>query len=291
MTEQKVQRLLNGAIDLHIHAAPSHMKRKMNDLEVTKEAKLAGMRAILIKDHLTQTGGRAQIASLASTLSVFGGIVLNLSVGGLNLLALKAALPYGIKQVWMPTLDASQFLRNREMVPGLNPYPEEAKEGISLLQSSGLLREEVIPILHSVAENDLILGTGHVSAREGKALVRKAVDLGVKKILITHPQAPFLDWQLRDMQEMVEMGALLEQDIVFSLPGQKKGVSSGEIAKVIRAVGPSHCVMATDSGQASNPAPVEMMRYFIREMLAHGISEEEIERMAKENPARLLGLQ
>jgi predicted metal-dependent phosphotriesterase family hydrolase len=33
-----------------------------------------------------------------------------------------------------------------------------------------------------------------------------------------------------------------------------------------------------------------MMRYFIREMLAHGISEEEIERMVKENPARLLGL-
>jgi len=291
MTEERVQRLLHGVIDLHIHAAPSHMKRKMNDLEVAKEAQLAGMRAVMIKDHLTQTGDRAQIASQVSAFPVFGGIVLNLSVGGLNLLALKAALPYGIKQVWMPTLDASQFLRNREMVPGLNPYPDEAGEGISLLEPGGLLREEVVPILRSIAENDLILGTGHVSAREGRALVRKAVELGVKKILVTHPQAPFLDCQLRDMQEMVEMGALLEQDIVFSLPGQKEGVPSGEIAKVIRAVGPSHCVMATDAGQASNPAPVEMMRYFIGEMLAHGISEEEIERMAQENPARLLGLQ
>lgn len=290
MKEEKIQRLLYGSIDLHIHAAPSHMKRKMNDLEVAKEAKLAGMGAVVIKDHLTQTGDRAQIASQASAFPVFGGVVLNLSVGGLNLFALKAGLPYGIKQVWMPTLDASQFLRHREMVPGLNPYPEEAKEGVSLLQPTGLLREEVISILHCIAKNDLILGTGHVSAREGKALVRKAMELGVKRILITHPQAPFLDWELRDMQEMVEMGALLEQDIVFSLPGQKHGIPSGEIAKVMRAVGPSHCVMATDAGQASNPTPVEMMRYFIREMLAHGISEEEIERMVKENPARLLGL-
>ena len=96
------------------------------------------MKAVLIKDHLTQTADRAQIASQVTEFPVFGGIILNLSVGGLNLFALKAALPYGIKQVWMPTLDASQFLRNREMLPGLNPYPEEAKEGISLLQPSGL---------------------------------------------------------------------------------------------------------------------------------------------------------
>jgi hypothetical protein len=290
MIEEKSQRLLFGSIDLHIHAAPSHMKRKMNDLEVAKEAKLAGMRAILIKDHLTQTGDRAQIAAEVCGLPVFGGLVLNLSVGGLNLLALKAALPYGIKQVWMPTLDASQFLRNREMVPGLNPYPEEAKEGISLLQPDGLLREEVAPILRCIADHDLILGTGHVSAKEGKALVRKATELGVKKVLITHPQAPFLDWTLEDMQEMVEMGAFLEQDIVFSLPGQKGGIPPGEIARVIRTVGPSHCVMATDGGQAYNPSPVEMMRFFIREMLAQGISEGEIEGMAKENPARLLGI-
>lgn len=291
MIEEKVHKLLHGAIDLHVHAAPSHVKRKMNDLEVAKEAQLAGMRAVMIKDHLTQTGDRAQIASRVTAFPVFGGIALNFSVGGLNLLALKGALPYGIKQVWMPTLDASQFLRHREMVPGLNPYPEEAKEGISLLEPGGLLREAVIPILRSIAENDLILGTGHVSARESKALVRKAVEMGVKNILVTHPQAPFLDCRLGDLQEMVEMGALLEQDIVFSLPGQPKEIPSREIAKVIRAVGPSHCVMATDGGQASNPAPVEMMRYFIREMLANGISEEDIQRMVKENPARLLGLQ
>jgi hypothetical protein len=152
------------------------------------------------------------------------------------------------------------------------------------------LREEIGPILRCIADNGLILGTGHVSAKEGKTLVRKAMELGVKKVLITHPQAPFLDWTLDGMREMVERGAFLEQDIVFSLPGAKGGVSSAKIAEVIRAVGPSHCVMATDGGQAFNPSPVEMMRYFIREMLAQGIREEDIERMARENPARLLDL-
>jgi len=290
MTEEKVQRLLFGSIDLHIHSSPSHMRRRMNDLEVANEAKRAGMRAILIKDHLTQTGDRAQIASQVSAFPVLGGIVLNLSVGGLNLLALKAAIPYGIKQVWMPTLDASQFLRNRHMVPGLNPYPDEAKEGIFLLRPGGQLEEELLPILLCIAENDLILGTGHVSAQEGKALVKKALESGVKKVLITHPQAPFLDWSLDDMQEMAELGAFLEHDIVFSLPGAKDGITAEKVADAIRGVGPSHCVMATDSGQAFNPSPVEMMRYFIAEMLAQGIREEEIEWMVKENPARLLGL-
>jgi len=290
MTEATVERLLHGSIDLHIHSAPSHLKRKLSDLEVAQEAKAAGMRAILIKDHLTQTGDRAQIASQLTSFQVFGGIALNLSVGGLNLFALKAALPYGIKQVWMPTLDASQFLRHREMVPGLNPYPEEAKEGISLLQPSGLLKEEVLPILRSIADHDLLLGTGHVSAREAKALVREAVRLGVKKILVTHPQAPFLDWTLEDMKEVVGLGAFLEQDIVFSLPAMEGVVPSAEIARVIRAVGVTHCVMATDAGQASNPTPGEMMRYFMREMLTQGIQEEEIDSMVKGNPAHLLGL-
>lgn len=290
MKEAKVQRLLEGSIDLHVHSAPSHLKRKSNDLEAAREAKAAGMRAILIRDHLTQTADRAQIASGVTQFSVFGGIALNLSVGGLNLLALKAALPYGIKQVWMPTLDASQFLRNREMIPGLNPYPEDAKQGISLLQPSGVLKDELLPILRWIAENELLLGTGHISARESKVLVREAFGRGVKKVLITHPQAPFLDWTLKEMQEVVEQGAYLEQDIVFSLPTSRKVVPPQEIARVIRAVGPAHCVMATDSGQASNPPPVEMLHYFIEEMLSQGMEEGEIELMVKENPARLLGL-
>ncbi|MDH7499017.1 MAG: DUF6282 family protein [candidate division NC10 bacterium] len=290
MEERRVQRLMEGAIDLHIHSAPSHMERKSNDLEAAREAKAAGMRAILIKDHLTQTADRAQIASGVTQFSVWGGIALNLSVGGLNLLAVKAALPYGIKQVWMPTLDARQFLRNRKMIPGLNPYPEDAKEGICLLQPTGLLKEEVFPILRCIAENDLLLGTGHISAREAKVLVREAFELGVKKVLITHPQAPFLDWTLKEMQEVVEQGAYLEQDVVFSLPGARPRIPPQEIAKVIRSVGPERCVMATDAGQASNPPAVEMLRYFIAEMLREGIEGGEIEWMVKENPARLLGL-
>lgn len=75
------------------------------------------------------------------------------------------------------------------------------------------------------------------------------------------------------MQEALKLGAFLEQDIVFSLAGVKAVVPSPEIAKIIRAVGPEHCVMATDAGQVSNPTPVEMMRYFIREMLTQGIQE------------------
>jgi predicted metal-dependent phosphotriesterase family hydrolase len=48
--------------------------------------------------------------------------------------------------------------------------------------------------------------------------------------------------------------------------------------------------MSTDLGQYYNPTPAEGMRMFMALLLKNGISEQEIEYMAKENPAKLLGL-
>ena len=50
--EKLVDELLRGSIDLHIHTGPSVMKRKIDHLQEIEEAEAAGMKAILLKDHL-----------------------------------------------------------------------------------------------------------------------------------------------------------------------------------------------------------------------------------------------
>src|ERR1700677_311302 len=77
--------LLDGVIDFHCHSGPDVLGRLINDFEVVRQAKAAGMRAIVLKNHYTMTADRAQLAMQEiGGIEVFGGITLNLSVGGLN---------------------------------------------------------------------------------------------------------------------------------------------------------------------------------------------------------------
>jgi hypothetical protein len=117
--EQAVMNLLEGAIDLHIHSAPDVYPRIQNDVELAFQAKEMRMGAILIKNHFFPTAERARIASAIADFPVFGGIALNLTVGGLNHHAVEAALKIGAKVVWMPTLHARKFLQNKDHVKNL----------------------------------------------------------------------------------------------------------------------------------------------------------------------------
>src|SRR6266508_3906304 len=96
---------LTGTIDLHIHSAPDVGPRKMDDLEVARQAAQRGMRAILLKSHWTLTADRAYLVEkVVSGIRVFGGLALNQSVGGFNPAAVEVALKMGAAQIWMPTL-------------------------------------------------------------------------------------------------------------------------------------------------------------------------------------------
>lgn len=75
--------------------------------------------------------------------------------------------------------------------------------------------------------------------------------------------------------------------------GQKgwKHISMEDFAKAIKEVGAQYCIMATDLGQYLNPTPADGMKEFILELQKRGITNEQINWMARKNPARLLGLE
>jgi len=286
-----VLRLLEGAIDLHIHSAPDVYPRILNDIELARQAKEMGMRAIVIKNHFAQTADRAQLASDEADFPVFGGIALNLSVGELNHHAVEVALKLGAKIVWLPTLHSQRFVRDKMHVANLAGEIGEDIRGIYLLKEDGSLREELYTIFDLIAKWDVALATGHVSIEEAKVAVREATATGVKKIVVTHPLASFLNYSVEAMKEILDLGATYLEHVYNDTTRQvAHPIQVRDLYEGIRAIGAKHCVMSTDSGQWLNPVPVQQMGIYIKDMLNLGLSEEEIRIMVADNPARVLGI-
>ena len=83
--QDTVRGLLQGAFDTHIHSSPDVLPRKFDDLDLIKRAVDAGMSGFVLKSHYICTADRATLLrQLFPGVRVFGGIVLNNSVGGLN---------------------------------------------------------------------------------------------------------------------------------------------------------------------------------------------------------------
>lgn len=288
----RAKELIEGSIDFHIHTGPDVFPRLVNDIEAAKQAKEAKMKAILLKNHVTGTGDRAQIASQVVGFPVFGGIALNLPVGGVNLQAVEMALRMGAKEVWMPTIHAAHYLKEVDNVPMFAKLLKSGIKGINLLNQDGSLTNGVREVLALIAQYDGIMATGHISIQEAMALVPEAKKIGVKKIVVTHPLSPMENYSINDMKEILARGATMLEHVVNDITHQMKNpIPASKIAEAIKALGPETAIMSTDSGQVINPAPVCSMENFIREMLDHGIPEKDIMLMTRDNPAGMLGIQ
>ena len=288
--ELKAKELLKDSIDIHMHTGPDIFTRSVNDIEAAQQAKEAGLRAILIKNHLFPTPERARIASEAVDFKVYGSISLNLTVGGLNPHAVETSIKLGSKEVWMPTFHSTCFIADSMSIPAMAKELPKGIKGISILGSDGELLPEVFEILDIIARNDVILGTGHISKPEAMKLLDAAENVGIEKFFLTHPMIEFLDYELDEMKVAVDKGALLEHDWIICTPQAKNPTNPSKIADVIKEIGPEFCILASDGGQRINPPPVKMFEQFIIAMLRNGLSEDEVSVMVTENPAKMLGI-
>jgi len=291
------QELLSGVVELHVHSMPDVFTRPYDQLTLARQARDAGYRAILFKSH---SAINADCASLVGQtvrgLGVFGGVVLNRPVGGLNPHAVEAAIRFGAKEIWMPTMHAAHHID----VFGVPTYPWHTPtvetglkgrplEGITILTAEGEIKPEVHEILGLAADADIIVGTGHLSLREVVPLIDAARRQGITKILVTHPEWEATRWSVDDQVTMAEKGAVLEHCINALMPFRAASDPT-LMVEAIRRVGAARCVMATDYGQYRNPHPIEGMRHFIHLMMELGITRTEIDVMTKANPSKLLGL-
>jgi hypothetical protein len=283
---------LDGATDLHCHPYPDLFPRLADDFDIAIAARDAGMRALVLKCHHESTVSRAYLVQrMVPEIRVFGGIVLNLYVGGLNPAAVEAALRLGGKEVWMPTVDAGY---HAQVHGGTGGYESQqggrvSGDGIWIEDADGKLRPEVKEILGLVAEHGAILGTAHLSPKEIVAIVKEARDVGVDKIAVTHPffKVPSLD--IPTIEEIVRLGAMPEFGYCTVSPAWQYAAPE-KIVETVRRVGASRCLLVSDTGQRHNPLPSEALRVFAQTLFEKGLSKADVSAMTKENPRNLLDL-
>jgi predicted metal-dependent phosphotriesterase family hydrolase len=226
-------------------------------------------------------------------IHLFGSITLNLSVGGINPEAVYAALQLGCKEVKMPTVHSKRHIElHGKTYPWSKKLTMSSREAkpVTIINEENELTPEAKEILEMVADADVILGTGHLSKHELFMLVKEAIRVGVKKILVTHAELDVVSLTVDEQKQLADMGAFIEHCITPCLPHRQR-LDPREIVRAIKEVGANRCVLSSDLGQHHNPLPIEGMRMFIELMERLGVTEEEINIMTRENPAKLLDLE
>ena len=273
---------LKGVVDIHAHCDPDSVPRSIDAIDLAKLARDRGIRALVLKNHYEPTASLAfLVRKVVPGIELFGGIALNRTVGGVNPAAVESMTRmkggWG-RVVWMPTFDAENQVR----------YSKESRPFVRV-SKNGTLLPEVREVLALIAKNKLTLGTGHSSPAEDLMLIREARRAGISSIVVTHGMLPPVAMTVAQMREAAGLGAYIE--FVYNVMiGSTKAFEMPEYARAIRAVGPEHCILSSDLGQPGNPLHPDGLEAFFAALRSQGFTVSEIERMAKNNPARLLGL-
>jgi hypothetical protein len=288
--------LLDGVIDMHLHTMPCLFDRPLDDIDAAEQAREAGYRGLVLKSIYSPNADRVELVRrVVPGIELFGTLVLNHSVGGLNPEAVRTAIGFGAKVMWLPTVHAQHHFDHFGMptYPWLGQrvgaLPQAAVPGIRLLDSEGRLKPEVCEILALAKAADLVTGTGHIGLDEVYAVAREARRIGYEKLVQTHVGWHATDWPLDDLRALADLGMRFEFCINPTMPNRQQQ-SPRKLTDTIKALGVERCFIATDLGQHDNAHPIEGMRMWLRILALHGFSASEIDHLARRHPAALLDL-
>ncbi len=285
---------LKGAVDLHIHSYPCVFQRRIDDRQAAQAASDAGMEAIILKSHHESTVSRAYLLqSEFPDLKIFGGVVMNQFVGGINPAAAEVSLRLGAKEVWMPTIDAAHHV---EVHGARGAYDVQTSDGqfvwgdpISAVVD-GKVTNEAMVVLELIAKHDAILGTAHLSLNEIGVLVKTAHERGVKKILITHPYFKVPAGMNVDfLKEMIRLGAIAEFGYCTISP-MWAYVNLDFTKGIMDDLGYDNCLVMSDTGQSHNPLPPEALWLYGQGLYEKGVSPANVDKLIKSTPRAMLGL-
>ncbi|RHV87633.1 hypothetical protein DXA97_09040 [Clostridium sp. OF09-36] len=278
---------LTGIIDMHIHSAPDIRQRKLDDLQLMEAAVERGVRAIVIKSHMVPTADRATLVNKIrqekypdSDFQMFGSLVMNLPVGGINPWAVEASIKLGAKEIFLPTMTAENHCR------------KENKEHFVSVVKDGKIVEPLKDVFELVKDYDVALGTGHISPSEIFTVVEAARNAGVKKIIVTHPEFHIVGMSLEEEKRIVkDYDVLLEKVYAQPIGGGVYKKNLPDNVAHMKEIGCEHFIVSTDGGQMQNPEWYNTIAEYIDYLYDSGFSQEEIDVMTKKNPGRMLGIE
>jgi hypothetical protein len=282
-----------GVVDMHVHSHPDVFGRNMDDIDVAQLAKARAMRGIVLKNHISETASRAALVMKAVPgIEVFGGIVLNKAVGGVNPDAVEwMHRVYGGrgKVVWLPTFESDKHVKT---------FSGPNAQGLTVAPG-GQVSPQMEAILRIIARENLVLATGHVHPEEILAVVRKAKELGVRNMLITHGLTNVPGLTMAQAKEVVELGAVIEVCFLQFLAGPTAPlpflthwtqINAKHVAQGVKEFGAKGIVISSDLGQSANMTHPDGIEVAVAQLKREGVSDADIDLMLRQTPARLLGL-
>ena len=291
--------LLKGSVDNHIHCCPHINKRSTNIFEVIKKAEQLKMHAVGLMDNFSNTSGYASLVKKylpKLKLKVFGGLIMEPPSGGVSYENAKISLNYsyfqndGAKFISFPTHHTrhiaklekrkKNYIKNCFHVPDTGPTQETMK------------------ILELIAQKNIVMNTGHLSAKETINLVKCAKKIGVKKILI-----PSNTFNLTTIAKLKKFRPKFEFSYFFiskatdipltHVDGEKhkiQGTNENLLKLLIKIAGPKNVILSSDCGVSILPKPHIGFSKFINQIIKLGFSKKEIEYMIKINSKKLFNL-
>ncbi len=270
----RIERIRESIIDLHVHIPhdePSWRAKYVKDLTMKLRRTCPG--GAVLKSPSFPTVLLAQLLSEICDMKVHGSLVLNESIGGINVKAVEKALKEGAKVIWMPTLDAWNHRRYQGQSGGL-----------TIFNPRGEVLLEVEEILSLIADHHAVLGTGHLSPGEVNVLLDEARSLGVNRIFISH-----VTWGPTFMT-IKQQKKLVGRDVFFEYPLElfiKEKELREQVVSAIREVGVEYCIITSSAEFTCTPLD-EVWDKGLMMLLEAGFTVEEIYTMAVENPKRLI---
>ena len=289
--------LLRGAIDSHVHCAPHINARTATVFEAVRDAAAAGLVGLGIMDVFANTSGFAALAMRELGhlgVDVFGGIILEPYVGGIDPRVVRNALAMGYGPGTGARFVSLPCHHTRSVAES------ERRSADYVASCFYLASEKPIPdalkeIFDLIAAADAVFNSGHVSGIEALRLVEEARSRGVTKILCP---ASYLSEQ--ETEAVVRAGAMVEfsffvlshatsvgQTMIDAERHRFAAVSLTSVIERIRQVGPENCVISSDSGSYVLPPPIEAFREMIVMIREGGFDDDALRLMIATNPTRL----
>jgi hypothetical protein len=287
---------LQGAIDFHIHSGPDTHPRYGSCLELARQARDAGLRAIVLKDQMTQSIHKAYFVNkYVEGIQAFGGITLNRMVGGYDIRTVEFACRLGAKMIWLATHDSGYTIEAAKRghydaiyVKAFSfGYPVEPLSVLNKQKTD--LSPEVKKIIEIIAGYRVILQTGHIDPQEALAVADYCQKIGYKKLVITHVNSFLEEYTDEIIAELIRKGAFIELSYGDMVPRHARQ-DPHVCARLVDRFGPARCILESDLGTWENISPTEGLRSFCHYLVYCGVPADYIHIMVKDNPARLLEL-
>jgi len=293
-------------LDMHVHVGPEYLQRRYSAQALMDEGRREGFGAVMKNHFQPTTAWVSQAVRPDDKVRFAGAIVLNAAVGGVDDQGIRSAMSgwkrdvrapdpaHGGAVVWMPTLSSEAHLNlygRREMPEAWGVKGQYSRLvpigcGYRLDEKDARLMAALDRMLAALAENDLVLATGHLNAPETVALIGRAHAAGIRRIVMTHPLFQATNQEVDVLVRMWrDYGAYSELAFVNIAMDH---LSYEQYVRVIEAVGPEGVVLTTDLGQAMNMTVADGWREYMVELKKRGVKEDDITRMSVLNPHRIL---